>query len=134
VARNAAAPNRKLNIVLVVAIVVVAVGTFVATRALAGGGTAATGAEAVIRDADGNEQRMPLSEDGELTVTTSAGTNTVQVKDGKVCVREADCPNQDCVEQGWIGDSSQQIVCLPHKLTVDIEDPNSASTIDVMGR
>ena len=133
-ARNAAAPNRKLNIALVALIALAAVGAFAATRVLAGGGSAQTGAEAVIRDADGGERRMALSEDAELTVTTSAGANVVQVKDGKVCVREADCPNQDCVEQGWISDSSQQIVCLPHKLTVSIEDPNASSTIDVIGR
>ena len=133
-ARSAAAPNRKLNIVLVVLIVVVAAGAFAATRVFAGGASAKTGAEVVIRDADGGEQRMALSEDAELTVATSAGTNIVQVKGGKVCVREADCPNQDCVEQGWISDSSQQIVCLPHKLTVNIEDPNASSSIDVIGR
>lgn len=133
-ARSAAAPNRKLNIVLVALIVVVAAGAFAATRVLAGGASAQTGAEVVIRDADGGEQRMALSEDAELAVTTSAGTNIVQVKNGKVCVREADCPNQDCVEQGWISDSSQQIVCLPHKLTVNIEDSNASSSIDVIGR
>lgn len=133
-ARSAAAPNRKLNIVLVALIVVVAAGAFAATWVLAGGASAQTGAEVVIRDADGGEQRMALSEDAELAVTTSAGTNIVQVKNGKACVREADCPNQDCVEQGWISDSSQQIVCLPHKLTVNIEDPNASSSIDVIGR
>lgn len=133
-ARNAAAPNRKLNIVLVVLIAVVAAGAFAVTRVFAGGASAESGAEVVIRDADGGERRMALSEDAETTVTSSAGTNIVQVKDGKVCVREADCPNQDCVEQGWISDSSQQIVCLPHKLTVNIEDPNASSSIDVIGR
>ncbi len=133
-ARKAAASNRRLNIVLIVLIAVVAVGAFVATRVLAGGGSADTGAEVVIRDADGGEHRMALSDDAELTVTTSAGTNIVQVKNGQVCVREADCPNQDCVEQGWISDSSQQIVCLPHKLTVNIEDPNASSSVDVIGR
>ncbi len=133
-ARNAAVPNRRLNIVLIALIAVLAAGAFAATRVLAGGSSAETGAVAVIRDADGGERRMALSGDAELTVTTSAGTNIVQVKDGKVCVREADCPNQDCVEQGWISDSSQQIVCLPHKLTVNIEDPDATSAIDVIGR
>lgn len=134
-ARNAgAAPNRRLNIVLAVVIALVAVDAYVATRVVAGGSSAQTGAEVVIRDGDGREQRMPLSTDGELTVTTSLGTNIVQVKNGKVCVSEADCPNRDCVEQGWIEDSSQQIVCLPHKLTVNIEDPNTTSAIDVIGR
>lgn len=126
--------NPVLNAALVAAIVLLAVGAFAATRALAGGASAQGGAVAVVRDADGGEHRLALSEDAELVVESSAGTNVVEVKDGRVRVRDADCPNQDCVEQGWIGDASQQIVCLPHKLTVDIEGTGSASGIDVMGR
>lgn len=126
--------NNRLNLVLIVLIAVLCAGAFVATRVLAGGQSAATGAQAVIRDADGGEQRMALAEDGELTVTSSAGTNVVQVKDGRVRVLEADCPNQDCVNQGWVDDASQQIVCLPHKLYVSIEGAESASGVDVVGR
>ncbi|MDO4849898.1 MAG: NusG domain II-containing protein [Coriobacteriia bacterium] len=138
-AGGAAAPGRKpanpvLNAVLVAVIVLLAVGAFAATRVLAGGQSAASGAQVVIRDADGGEHRMSLDEDGELTVTSSAGTNVVQVEGGRVRVREADCPNQDCVSQGWVDDASQQIVCLPHKLYVSIEGAESATGVDVVGR
>ena len=126
--------NPMLNAALVAAIVLIAVGAFAATRVLAGGQSAATGAQVVVRDADGGERRMPLAEDGELVVTSSAGTNTVQVENGRVRVREADCPNQDCVNQGWIDDASQQIVCLPHKLYVSIEGAETSTGVDVVGR
>ncbi|MFR7670942.1 MAG: NusG domain II-containing protein [Collinsella sp.] len=43
------------------------------------------------------------------------GTNLIEIKDGRVHVEEADCPNQDCVHQGWVDAAEEQIVCLPHK-------------------
>lgn len=129
--------NTRLNIVLVAVIVAVAVVAAIVLHlgasGFAGSGDGGTGAVARITDGDGNVYEMPLAEDATRTVTTSLGTNVVEVADGRVRVREADCPNQDCVNQGWIGSSDQQIVCLPHKLYVDIVG-GSFSGVDVVGR
>ena len=38
------------------------------------------------------------------------------------------------MHQGWIDAAGQQIVCLPHKLTVDIVDEGATTTYDVVGR
>ena len=46
--------------------------------------------------------------------------NTVVVEGGRVRVSQADCPDQVCVNQGWISDGTVPIVCLPHKLIVEI--------------
>ena len=43
--------------------------------------------------------------------------NTVTVKDGKIAVTEANCPDQYCVRQGFCN-SGEQIVCLPHRLVI----------------
>ena len=43
--------------------------------------------------------------------------NAVTVKDGKIAVTEANCPDQYCVKQGFCN-SGEQIVCLPHKLVI----------------
>ena len=45
------------------------------------------------------------------------GYNAVTVKDGKIAVTEADCPDQYCVKQGFCN-NGEQIVCLPHKLVI----------------
>lgn len=121
----------RLNIIAVLVIVAVALATAAATNAL---GSAVDARTAVIQDADGNTFTMPLSQDDVLTVTSSAGTNVIEVQAGKVRVSEADCPNQDCVEQGWISKAGQQIVCLPHKLVVNITDEDAASAYDVVGQ
>lgn len=121
----------RLNIIAVLVIVAVALATAAAANAL---GSAVDARTAVIQDADGNTFTMPLSQDDVLTVTSSAGTNVIEVQAGKVRVSEADCPNQDCVEQGWISKAGQQIVCLPHKLVVNITDEDAASAYDVVGQ
>lgn len=48
------------------------------------------------------------------------GSNTVLVEPGRVRVSQADCPDQICVEQGYISDGTVPIVCLPHKLVIEI--------------
>ena len=130
-AQKKAYRRMRLNIIAVLVIVAVALATAAAANAL---GSAVDARTAVIQDADGNTFTMPLSQDDVLTVTSSAGTNVIEVQAGKVRVSEADCPNQDCVEQGWISKAGQQIVCLPHKLVVNITDEDAGSTYDVVGQ
>ena len=70
---------------------------------------------------DGEEYaRLPLDKDTELTVNTDRGYNTVTVKDGKVFVSEASCPDKVCVKTGH-ADELRSIVCLPNRLTVTVE-------------
>ena len=118
--------SRKLNIVLVAAIAIVAIASFVAVK-LMGLGSDTQGATAVITDADKKTYEMPLNKDAIITVTTDLGTNVIEIKDGRVRAEEADCPNQDCVHQGWIGKPGQQIVCLPHKLVAEVESDGSTT-------
>ena len=60
----------------------------------------------------------PLSEDGVFVL--NGGTNTIEIKDGKVRVVESDCPNQQCVRQMWIDRRNQSIVCLPNRVVITI--------------
>ncbi len=63
----------------------------------------------------------PLSENTVLDIKTTLGHNIVEVKDGQVRVTEADCPNQICVKTHPMSkELPYPIVCLPHKLTVEI--------------
>ena len=62
--------------------------------------------------------RYSLSVDGIYAIND--GTNTIEIKGGKVRMLEAQCPNRLCVHQGWIGFEGQSIVCLPNKVTVSV--------------
>lgn len=131
VAQKKACRRMRINVIAVLVITAFALAAAAAANAL---GNAVDARTAVIQDADGNTFAMPLSKDDILTVASSAGTNVIEVQSGKVRVSEADCPNQDCVDQGWISNAGQQIVCLPHKLMVNITDEDAASAYDVVGQ
>lgn len=47
-------------------------------------------------------------------------SNTIVAEQGRIRVESAGCPDQVCVNQGWISDSTVPIVCLPNKLIIEI--------------
>ena len=53
--------------------------------------------------------------DQEFTVD---GKNTVTVKDGKIAVTWADCPDHYCMKRGFC-DGGTDIVCLPNRLVIE---------------
>ena len=55
-----------------------------------------------------------------FTLEDGSGSNTVQVEKGRIRISEADCPDQICVNQGWISGGAVPIVCLPHRLMIEI--------------
>lgn len=90
-------------------------------------GDAAAALYAVIQNSDGFYQVLSLGEDATVTVTGSLGTNIIEVANGRVRCLESDCSNQTCVKQGWVSGRGQTVVCLPHKLIVQVvADPADA--------
>lgn len=65
-------------------------------------------------------KRVDLRIDQTFTVTTAqGGHNVVTVKDGKIGVTEADCPDHYCMARGMINRGAQ-IVCLPNRLVITL--------------
>jgi len=63
--------------------------------------------------------------DREFTVTSpDGGRNTICIKDGTICVSDADCPDKTCVKTGVLRNEGTPIVCLPHKLIIRFADEN----------
>ncbi|RHS76565.1 NusG domain II-containing protein [Firmicutes bacterium AM43-11BH] len=50
--------------------------------------------------------------------------NRIRIQDGVAYMEEANCPDGYCEEQGKINGCTQTIVCLPHKLVVEVLDAN----------
>ncbi|QIB26599.1 NusG domain II-containing protein [Caloranaerobacter azorensis] len=61
-----------------------------------------------------------------IDIRTQYGYNKIEIGDGKVRVIDADCPDKLDVKQGWISKPGEIIVCLPHKLTIEIVGENEA--------
>ena len=61
---------------------------------------------------------VDLRIDQVFTVTApQGGHNVVTVKDGKIGVTEADCPDHYCMKRGFCAPGTD-IVCLPNKLVI----------------
>lgn len=52
-------------------------------------------------------------------------TNTLLIKNGKVNVTEANCPDGICVNHRPIHRTGESIICLPHKFVVTVLDENN---------
>lgn len=79
----------------------------------------------------------PLKPNKEIEIETESGCNTVKIEDGKVYMEDADCPDRYCVKQGKISHSKETLICLPHKLVVEVEFLESESEqekIDVIAK
>lgn len=47
--------------------------------------------------------------------------NIIEVKDGRIRVKEDNSPDQIAVKTGWISKPGQTSICLPHKVIISIE-------------
>jgi len=54
------------------------------------------------------------------------GHNMITVENSRICVSEANCPDQICVNQKWISDGVKPIICLPHRLVIEIKGTEPA--------
>ena len=61
-----------------------------------------------------------LFEERKLCIRQESGTNVIRISGGTVWVEEADCPDGYCVRQGKIHRKNGTIVCLPHKLVIEV--------------
>jgi hypothetical protein len=94
-------------------------GSFLLLRGLAGGGhVAAVYLDGeCIRRIDLDAVVLPY----EFDVESEWGYNVIRVERGGIAVVEADCPDQICVHQGTIDNGAVPIVCMPHRLVIQIE-------------
>lgn len=56
----------------------------------------------------------------EISVACSGGFNKVIIEEGQVYVAEADCPDGWCVRHAAVSRAGEVIVCLPHRLVVEV--------------
>jgi len=72
---------------------------------------------------------VDLNTDQEFTVESpTGGSNTVTVKDGKIAVTAATCPDHYCMDRGFCN-SGTQIVCLPNRLVIRFLDEETIDGI-----
>lgn len=113
---------KKRDWILGAVIILVAVIMYIAMNA-----TQSDDGMAVKITLDGKEYgTYSLDEDRKIEIKTDNGNNKVEIHDKSVEMKEADCPDKYCVKQGKINKIRQNIVCLPHKIVVEIISADSS--------
>lgn len=79
--------------------------------------------EEVIISVDGKEyEAVSLLKDNKITIESEQGRkNVIAIKDGKVYMEQANCPDKICMGQGEISKGNETIVCLPNRVFVQIK-------------
>lgn len=110
------------DIILGLAVIVLAAGIWLATELLKEDGSVA------VVTVNGNETaRYSLSEDAEIRLESeNGGYNILVIKDGKADVTEASCPDHVCVDQRSISRTGEAITCLPNKTVITVEGEEEA--------
>ncbi|MGN1130267.1 MAG: NusG domain II-containing protein [Ruminococcus sp.] len=66
-----------------------------------------------------------VTEETEIELKSENGSNTILVSNGHIRMKSADCPDKICVKHGDLTESGTPIICLPHKVIIQFENPNS---------
>lgn len=62
-------------------------------------------------------EMLDLSEDTDTIIESfDNNTNHLIIKDKKVWISEASCPNKDCIKRGKIWENGEYIACLPNQM------------------
>lgn len=64
-----------------------------------------------------------------FSVTYNGKTNTIEIKDGKIRVADAECPDRTCVHMGWLKGAGVPIVCLPNHLVIRTADAGDVDAV-----
>jgi hypothetical protein len=105
--------------IVILAIVVVVLAAIMLVMNLLGGADART----LVISIDGEKTRtIALTDQTNMhfTIDTPYGYNEVVITDGVVDVVSSDCHNQICVDTHPAIKVYDKIVCLPHKLVLEI--------------
>ena len=82
------------------------------------------GAEAstIVVTLDGKEVlRRPLAVENTYDIAQDDGSlNVIAVENGAVYMKEANCRDGLCIRQGKMKNGAKTIVCLPHKIVVQL--------------
>ena len=79
------------------------------------------GSQVIIYEDQKEIGRYDLNTDTTKEIQTAKGMNILEIKNGMAYVTEADCPDQVCIRMGKISKTGETIVCMPHKLVIQVE-------------
>ncbi len=110
--------NVKKRDLIIIAALLVCAGALYLISQLSLGAEAST----VVVTLDGKEVlRRPLAMEDTYEIAQEDGSvNVIAVEDGAVFMQKANCRDGLCIRQGKMRNGAKTIVCLPHKIVVQL--------------
>ncbi len=65
-------------------------------------------------------KEIELLQDTIITFEGYKGPFIVEIRDGKIKMKDSVCPLKLCIKQGYISKKGESIVCLPNRVTIEI--------------
>ena len=122
---------KKKDMILIVAVLAISLISLAAIKM-----TQKDGKEVIVT-VDGKEvYKTSIKKDQIYQIPEENGTNVMQIKDGKVTMIEATCPDHYCMKQKAVDEHGGSIICLPNKVVIEgentAEDSESSPKIDAV--
>ena len=107
---------KKADMVLVAVILTIAAISLFMGKAIKDDGNSVTVSVDGVKTAE-----YSLKESGTYELSGyDGGYNTLVIEDGVAYLTEADCPDKLCVKQGKVSKVGETIVCLPHRIVIEV--------------
>ncbi|MBA9088342.1 hypothetical protein FHR92_004840 [Fontibacillus solani] len=72
-------------------------------------------------------------EEQTVEINTEFGSNTLKIHDYGIEMHDADCKDKVCFTFGFVDRNGGTIICLPHRLMVEVEGPSGeGDDVDVI--
>lgn len=108
------------DLILVGAVLAAALAVYVLVNVLGRDG------QTVVVTVDGTViAEKPITVNDAVEIKDADGYNRVVIDNREVYMESADCPDKVCVKTGRISRAGETIVCLPHKVVVEIKGGSS---------
>lgn len=79
---------------------------------------------------DGEKVReVDTSHNQSFDIVSKNGTNSVIVKDNKIYLTDATCPDKLCVRHGELHNKYDAIVCLPNKVVIEYKNTEDIDAV-----
>ena len=82
--------------------------------------------DCAVIEYNGKSENISLNKDRVFTLENGI---VIEVKDGKIRVKDSDCPQKICVKHGWLRFASDVIVCLPNKTIIYLQQKSDLDYI-----
>lgn len=120
---------KKKDIILIISIMIIAMGTILVNKMLN------SGKSDMVEIYVDNKlyKELPIDENKKIEINSGKNKNIVYIHDNGVEMSHANCQDKVCVKTGFIKNTGESIVCLPHRVNIEIvsQDKNKKQ-YDVM--